>query len=191
MMNRNYGLMGGSMSGSMSGAANGARCGAGYDRSSVRRAVGAPPRGGASYSSPRAPQGVCGCGCGNNGGYGNGNGTGNGNRNGSGNGNRVRPSSAASRSGSCGCGGDERSSCKKLMEQIRAVDFALYETVLYLDVYPHSCDALETYHKLKSQSEALHREYESTCGPLSAFGNQSTTSWDWMSKPFPGEYDAD
>ena len=36
----------------------------------------------------------------------------------------------------CGCGGSVSVNCKKLMEQIRAVDFALYETVLYLDVYP-------------------------------------------------------
>ena len=91
--------------------------------------------------------------------------------------------------GGCGCGGN--SSCKLLMDQIRAVDFALYETVLYLDVYPNSCDALETYHKLKAQHEALRREYEATCGPLTAFGNQSTASWDWMGKPFPWEYDAD
>ena len=92
----------------------------------------------------------------------------------------------------CGCeGGVVRSDCKKLMEQIRAVDFALYETILYLDVYPHSCDALETYRKLKTQSEALHAEYEASCAPLTALGNQSDTSWDWMSKPFPWEYDAE
>ena len=91
----------------------------------------------------------------------------------------------------CGCGGSVSVNCKKLMEQIRAVDFALYETVLYLDVYPHSCDALETYRKLKAQSEALHKEYETTHAPLTAFGNESETSWDWMSKPFPWEYDAD
>ena len=89
-----------------------------------------------------------------------------------------------------GCG-NGRGDCNRLMEQIRAVDFALYETVLYLDAYPHSCDALETYHKLKAQSEVLHKEYETTCGPLTAFGNNSTTSWDWMSQPFPWEYDAD
>ena len=93
--------------------------------------------------------------------------------------------------GSCGCGGGSVSTgCKKLMEQIRAVDFALYETVLYLDVYPHSCDALETYRKLSAQSEALHTEYEASCGPLTAFGNRGDT-WDWMSKPFPWEYDAE
>ena len=107
-----------------------------------------------------------GCGCGSN----PNNGNGNGNHN-----------------GACG----NHSSCNRLMDQIRAVDFALYETVLYLDVYPNSCDALETYHKLKAQREALRKEYEASCDPLTAFGNQSTASWDWMSKPFPWEYDAE
>ena len=98
--------------------------------------------------------------------------------------------------GGCGCNRNETprdtgATCHRLMEQIRAVDFALYETVLYLDAYPHSCDALETYRKLMEQREALHKEYEMTHGPLTAFGNQSTTSWDWMNKPFPWEYDAD
>ena len=101
----------------------------------------------------------------------------------------VIPAGATTRS-RCGCGGNEDGGTH-LMEQIRAVDFALYETVLYLDVYPHSCDALETYHKLKAQSEALHAEYETAHAPLTAFGNKSDTSWDWMGKPFPWEYDAD
>jgi hypothetical protein len=124
---------------------------------------------------------------------------------------RQNQTSPAMGRGSCACGnhhhdhehspenrcahnsqGRERNTaCHTLMDQIRAVDFALYETVLYLDVYPHSCDALETYHKLKAQSHALHEEYESVCGPLTAFGNRSTASWDWMSKPCPWEYDAD
>ena len=91
----------------------------------------------------------------------------------------------------CGCEGSVvRSDCKKLMEQIRAVDFALYETVLYLDVYPRSCDAMETYRKLRSRSEALHAEYEAVCGPLTAFGCKGD-GWDWMSPPFPWEYDAE
>jgi spore coat protein JB len=92
----------------------------------------------------------------------------------------------------CGCGSGHVSiHCKKLMEQLRAVDFALYETVLYLDAYPHSCDALETYRKLQAQRDALRKEYEEVYGPLTAFGNSSSTSWDWMNPPFPWEYDAE
>lgn len=98
----------------------------------------------------------------------------------------------APRAATCGCEGGRQNSVnrRKLMEQIRAVDFALYETVLYLDVYPHSCDALENYRKLRAQSEALRAEYEATCGPLTAFGNRGDT-WDWMRDPFPWEYDAE
>lgn len=102
------------------------------------------------------------------------------------------PCPAVSAMNGCGCEqGKDRAACRKLTEQIRAVDFALYETVLYLDVYPHSCDALETYHKLKARQTELYKEYEALCGPLTAFGNESQTSWDWMSKPFPWDYDAD
>ena len=108
-----------------------------------------------------------------------------------GNGSACPTRQAPRERGSCGCEGNSVSvNCRKLMEQIRAVDFALYETVLYLDVYPHSCDALETYRKLRAQSEALRAEYEAACGPLTAFGNRGNT-WDWMSKPFPWEYDAE
>ncbi len=103
---------------------------------------------------------------------------------------RGRPNPSANTDG-CGCQNPNHTTCDRLMKQIRAVDFALYETILYLDVYPHSCDALETYHKLKAQKEALHKEYEAACGPITAFGNQSVTSWDWVGKPFPWEYDAD
>ncbi len=80
---------------------------------------------------------------------------------------------------------------KHLMAQIRAVDFALYEVILYLDVYPHACDALETYQKLRARSHELHRDYEAQFGPLTAFGNESSASWDWMQKPAPWEFDAE
>ena len=144
----------------------------GATRSSCGGCGGSPARP-AIGAHPRAPRATPSCGCGMN---------------------RARAESVTNQGNTCVNSCDQRACngrCKQLMDQIRAVDFAMYETILYLDVYPHSCDALETYHKLKAQREALHREYESLCGPLTAFGNQSTTSWDWMSKPFPWEYDAD
>lgn len=176
MMNRGYTPMamnprGGCACGGMRGGMNeipnpipnGGRCGMGYDRSSPRPAPMRNPREGVPCPGASIRRGVCGCSGGQN----------------------------ASNAPSCGGQKPCDSTCKRLMDQIRAVDFALHETVLYLDVYPNSCDALETYHKLKAQSEALRQEYEAACGPLTAFSNQSTTSWDWMSKPFPWEYDAD
>lgn len=147
-----------------------------------------------------------GCGCGLSQAHGNGdirNGCGCGGHREQNRGNRSCPNHAphdhrqalpVMENGGRGCGygcGEVSASCQKLMEQIRAVDFALYEVILYLDVYPHSCDALETYHKLKAQREALRKEYENTCGPLTAFENESGASWDWISSPFPWEYGAE
>ena len=138
----------------------------------------------APHASSRRSVGQNGCGCNGNSPYNGQSGCG------------CNSNSPCNGQNGCGCNSNspcngQNGSCKRLLEQLRAVDFALWETVLYLDVYPHSCDALETYHKLKAQSEALRREYETLCGPMSAGGNQSTASWDWVSKPFPWEYDAD
>lgn len=116
-----------------------------------------------------------GCGCGNS--HARGNGCGNTHVHGNGCGN--------SHAHGNGCG-----DCNKLLQQIRVVDFALYEVVLYLDVYPTSCEALETYHKLMARRKALYAEYETACGPITATGNESHTSWDWIEKPFPWENSA-
>ena len=101
---------------------------------------------------------------------------------------------AESRTG-CGCGNrddnrQEPCACAGLLAKIRAVDFALYELVLYLEHSPDRHDALDMYHKLLCRKKELTAEYESTCGPLTAFGNESHTSWDWVDKPFPWEYSA-
>ena len=187
MMNQYYGFSGrGSRGGSRTSPDRG------YDRAPYRRSMGQSgmyPYG--TQNPPRAStSGGCGCGLNRSAHPHDGHGHGDQTRH-----DRNRTSPAMNQGCGCGCGGHNGgrpgSDCSRLMDQIRAVDFALYETVLYLDVYPDSCDALETYHKLKEQSQALHREYEATHGPLTAFSNQSTASWDWMSKPFPWEYDAD
>ncbi len=89
----------------------------------------------------------------------------------------------------CGCGcGEHQDDCEKLMKQIYAVDFALYEVILYLDAYPEHCEALDYYHKLMERRRALHTAYEASCGPVTAFGNMSQTSWDWVKTPAPWEY---
>lgn len=157
------------------------------DRAPYRRPMGRGSLQNDSYRGGNATRGGCGCGLGSSQARGHGKSQGGASYG-------VERTAPVMESSGCGCGcgnGGGSTACQKLMEQIRAVDFALYEVVLYLDVYPHSCDALETYHKLKAQKEALHKEYESSCGPLTAFSNESGESWDWIGSPFPWEYGAE
>lgn len=80
--------------------------------------------------------------------------------------------------------------CKERLALLRAVDFAIQETVLYLDAYPNCKEALEYYHKLIEERRQIMEYYETNCGPLTFYGNVSTTSWDWISDPWPWEADA-
>ena len=75
----------------------------------------------------------------------------------------------------------------ELSRQIDAVDFALTETVLYLDAYPEDRRALEYYHALVAEQTRLVAEYEQTVGPLTADGNKNTAGWDWVKTPWPWE----
>ena len=87
------------------------------------------------------------------------------------------------RMGGCGCGGQETA----LLHKLQALDFAIYDTVLYLDAYPNCRKALAHYHALLEMMEKTKLEYESKYGPLTAFGNMSKSSWDWTATPWPWE----
>ncbi len=71
------------------------------------------------------------------------------------------------------------------MEAIRALDFAIQDTVLFLDAYPDCMQALEYYHSLLEQRKCAVDEYEKQYGPLTVYGNKSKNSWDWTETPFP------
>ncbi len=80
--------------------------------------------------------------------------------------------------------------CKDQLEQLRALDFAIQETVLYLDAYPDCREALTYYQKLIAQRKELMESYEENCAPLSIYGNVDHNSWDWVKGPWPWEIDA-
>lgn len=80
--------------------------------------------------------------------------------------------------------------CKSLMKRIRELDFAINETVLYLDAYPECRQALEYYHTLINERQGVVAEYEQKCGPITMFGNAGGDKWQWISGPWPWEYDA-
>ncbi|MBQ8431460.1 MAG: spore coat protein CotJB [Clostridia bacterium] len=76
------------------------------------------------------------------------------------------------------------------MNKLRAIDFALQETVLFLDAYPENKQALHYYHQLLAQRRELIEELEHSGHPLTMYGNKSQTSWDWIRGPWPWEPDA-
>ena len=88
------------------------------------------------------------------------------------------------RSSACGC------DCKNTMQTLRALDFAIQETVLYLDAYPNCCQALEYYHRLIDERKKVLAAYEETCAPVTMFGNTDHTAWKWIDSPWPWEADA-
>ena len=82
------------------------------------------------------------------------------------------------------------SGCCREREKLRAINFAIQETVLYLDAYPCHPEALSYYHALVEEREKLLRAYEQNCGPMSMYGNKSRNSWDWVKGPWPWEPEA-
>ena len=95
----------------------------------------------------------------------------------------LNPISNRRMNGICGCGGNENALLRRLQE----IDFAIYDTVLYLDAYPNCRKALAHYHSLLEIQKKLTAEYEAQYGPVTAFGNQSKNSWDWTATPMPWE----
>ena len=76
-----------------------------------------------------------------------------------------------------------------IKDRLKAADFALWETVLYLDAYPNDKIALANFYKLREEAEALTEEYERTYGTLTPFGNNGQT-WQWTEGPWPWESEA-
>ena len=81
--------------------------------------------------------------------------------------------------------------CKQSMKALQAIDFSMVDTVLYLDAYPESQEALSHYHKLHEEREALLANMAAAgCPPVSAMDSHSKTAWNWVDGPWPWEPDA-
>lgn len=76
--------------------------------------------------------------------------------------------------------------CRALMRRLQALDFAIVDTVLYLDAYPHSEEALAYYHKLLAEREEIVRRLaDSHRRPTTYMDNTSKDSWNWTEGPWP------
>ena len=88
-----------------------------------------------------------------------------------------------------GCG--LNTDCKALLRKLQMIDFAIVDTVLYLDAYPECGKALSHYNKLICEREGVRKALSEKCKrPMSSFENASADSWDWISSPWPWEASA-
>ena len=81
--------------------------------------------------------------------------------------------------------------CHQAMHRLQAIDFSMVDTVLYLDAYPESADALAHYHKLHEERERLLASMAAEgCPPISAMDVHSQSGWNWVDGPWPWEPEA-
>ena len=78
---------------------------------------------------------------------------------------------------------------KELLKQITAVDFMVIDLHLYLNTHPNDRNALSKYNSFAVEANRLKQNYERCFGPLS-YGACSEYPWQWISEPWPWEYEA-
>lgn len=78
----------------------------------------------------------------------------------------------------------------KLIRYIDALDFALYEMILFLDTHPDDRRALAAFENYRQKRKAAIREYESRFGNYvrKAIDVKPDGSWEWAEGPWPWEY---
>ena len=101
----------------------------------------------------------------------------------------FRASANNNRGNKCGC--EQSSSAERsLMRKLQMVDFAIIETVLYLDAYPNSRSALSHYNKLIAERGKLYEALAKSSQPVTHRDHIGTESWTWTDGPWPWENQA-
>ena len=77
----------------------------------------------------------------------------------------------------------------KLMKQLQAYSFAVYDALLYLDSHPDSRSALDYYNKYKKLEAKTMQEYEMRFGPVVA--PMDANQWHWNKGPWPWQNESD
>ena len=99
-------------------------------------------------------------------------------------------SACNSQNGGCNSqNGGMNGNTSSLLKRLRKVDFAIVDTMLYLDAYPHCKAALEYYKKLVAEREELSKKLSELGNPMSCMANLGD-GWDWIKSPWPWEYEA-
>lgn len=79
---------------------------------------------------------------------------------------------------------------KKLIRELQLIDFSMIDTVLYLNAYPNSAEALDYYQKLRGERNKILDTLKDMGEPISSMDSSSATDWNWVDGPWPWEIDA-
>jgi len=76
-------------------------------------------------------------------------------------------------------------SANTLMDEIRAVSFALTDLKLYLDTHPEECQKITIYNSFVEKHKYLVDEFQMNYGPIAAETVVSDCPWEWINDPWP------
>ncbi len=76
---------------------------------------------------------------------------------------------------------------KRMLRDIKEVEFALKDLNLYLNTHPDCSEALEMYKLYEKKSRQLICEFERMFGPLTPSAVNNTDAWLWIKGPWPWE----
>lgn len=79
------------------------------------------------------------------------------------------------------CGRDMRR--QEMIDQIKALDFAIIELGLYLDTHPEDQKALCMHREYTKQVKDLKDKYQKMYGPLTIY--YPCNKWRWLEQPWP------
>lgn len=74
-----------------------------------------------------------------------------------------------------------------LLRDIMAYNFAVLETVLYLNTHPEDRTVLNLHNKYAQRYMELLHEYQESYGPLLSDYPNAEYPWRWINDPWPWE----
>ena len=71
---------------------------------------------------------------------------------------------------------------------IDALNFAMIDLNLYLDIYPNDANRIKLYNEYNKKTNDLISKYNNTYEPLTLSGNElNEVPWSWEDSPWPWE----
>ena len=77
----------------------------------------------------------------------------------------------------------------RLLKDIQAYNFAVLETILYLDTHPEDQAVLRLHNELAAEYLSLVDQYQEKYAPIYAYFPDADYPWQWVNEPWPWEID--